>query len=90
MASRKMELIFDDGPMKMEKCPVCESGHEYTMSIVKRPVQAYLTPDKETDEVITRVDTSFVCPDREKEFEKIVVVVHRIYERIDQVTSEPA
>lgn len=81
-------MIFDDGPMKMEECPVCSKSHEFNMSIVRKPVMAYLTPDKETDEVITRVDTSFTCPDNKEEFEKTVVVVHRIYERIDTVSSE--
>ncbi len=81
-------MSFDDGQIKIEKCPVCKKSHEYGLEYIIKAVQAFLTPEKEVDEVITRVDTVFICPKKDKEFEQMVVVLHRIYERVDAVNSK--
>ncbi len=81
-------MSFDDGQIKIEKCPVCNKSHEYGLEYIKKAVQAFLTPEKEVDEVITRVDTVFTCPKNDKEFEEVVIVLHRIYERVDAVNSK--
>lgn len=78
-------MSFDDGCLKVKKCPVCSGSHEYDLEFIRKPIMAYLTPDKETDEVVTRVETMFPCPVKGDDFMEVVTVLHRIYERIDGV-----
>ena len=80
-------MNFDDGTLKVNKCPACSKSHEYDLQFIRKPVMAYLTPNKETDEVVTRVDTLFSCPIKGEEFSEVVTVLHRLYERIDGVNS---
>lgn len=81
-------MSFDDGRLKFEKCPVCSGCHEYALEFIRRPVMAYLTPGKETDDVVTKVDVLFSCHEKGEDFKEAVTVYHRLYERIDSVNSK--
>jgi len=73
----------------VEKCPLCENYHEYFLKVTRKPVPGIVLPPEYSDECIHHSwETTFMCPIKNEEYQLIVNIEHRIYERIDDVDSK--
>ena len=82
-------MSFDDGRLKIEKCPLCSLSHDYDIELTRKPLHIPITPGTETDDYWARMEVSFKCPGKEKEFVSEVSIPHRINERVLTVDTRP-
>jgi hypothetical protein len=72
-----------------EECPVCGGYHEYDLQVLRKPVPGIMLPPEYDDECLhATFQTLFTCPEKGEDFEAVVAVEHRMYERVDEVTSK--
>ncbi len=83
-------MNFDDGRLKINKCPVCSSSHDYDLEINRKLLHISITPGTETDDYFTKMEVSFGCIGKDKDFVSEVSIPHRINERVLSVNTRPA
>lgn len=76
--------------IKIDKCSVCSSSHEYELDVFRKAVQVRISPYAETDTAVTPSEVLFICPRENKEFMQKIPVYHRPYEYINSVKAKPA
>lgn len=83
-------MSLADDRIKFDECPVCSSTHEYVLEVKRKAIQVVLAPDTEDHMAVSRTELVFVCPEKNREFQKEVTLIHRPYEYIASVDVKPA
>jgi hypothetical protein len=83
------KMSYDDGVLKIKKCPLCSSSHDYNFRREIKPLAIPISPGYEVDDYWARVEVSFECPGKKEEFVSEVAVPHRVNERILKVDTKP-
>jgi len=72
----------------VENCPLCDNYHEYFLKVTRKPVQGIALPPEYNDECLRfSWETTFHCPVKDEDYQLLVDIEHRMYERIDDVDS---
>jgi hypothetical protein len=73
----------------VEECPLCENYHEYHLKVTRKPVPGITLPPEYDDECMRHTwEVTFLCPVKNEEYQLLVDIEHRIYERIDDVETK--
>lgn len=73
----------------VEKCPLCEEFHEYYLKVTRKPVVGITLPPEYSDECMRHTwEVTFHCPVQKEDYQLLVDIEHRMYERIEEVLSK--
>lgn len=82
-------MSFDDGRLKVNKCPICSSSHEYDIKITRKPLQIDVPQGTEDQDFYTKMEVPFKCVGKNKDFVSEMSIPHRINERVLSVNTRP-
>ena len=73
----------------VEVCPLCEEFHEYYLSVERKPVVGITLPPEYPDECMKHTwEVTFHCPVKGEDYQLLVDIEHRMYERIEDVKTK--
>ena len=73
----------------VEVCPLCEEFHEYYLKVERKPVQGITLPPEYDDECMQYTwEVTFYCPVKKEDYQLLVDLEHRMYERIEDVKTK--
>lgn len=73
----------------VEECPLCGEFHEYYLKVTRKPIPGITLPPEYDDECMRfSWETTFHCPVKKEDYQLLVDVEHRMYERVDDVSTK--